>query len=124
MRRLLLVSSVIELGAGLALVLIPSRAVLLLLGAQLDAPVALVLGRVAGAALASLGVACWHARGAPGVAARAVVVAMLVYNVAVAVLLLGARLGTGLGGGTLIAAALLHVGMAAWCVACLRSNRG
>ena len=123
MRRLLLISSVIELGAGLALVLIPSRAVLLLLGAPLDAPAALVLGRVAGAALASLGVACWHARGAPGATARAVVVAMLVYNVAVAALLLAARLGSGLGGGALIAAALLHVGMGAWCATCLRKNR-
>ena len=124
MRRLLLISSVIELGAGLALVLIPSRAVLLLLGAPLDAPAALVLGRVAGAALASLGVACWHARGAPGATARAVVVAMLVYNVSVAVLLLAARFGSGFGGVALMAATLLHVGMAAWCVACVGSNRG
>ena len=83
-----------------------------------------MVGRVAGAALASLGVACWHARGVPGAGARAVVVAMLVYNVAVAALLLAARFGSGLGDGALVAAVLLHVGMGAWCGACLRSNRG
>ena len=124
MRRLLVTSAVFELGAGLALVLVPSRAAVLLLGAPLDTPAALVLGRVAGAALASLGVACWHARGAPASAARAVVVAMLVYNVSVAVLLLAARFGSGIGGGALMAAVLLHAGMAAWCVACVGSNRG
>lgn len=124
MKRLLLVSSVIELGAGLALVLAPSQASRLLLGAPLDAPAALVLGRVAGAALASLGVACWHARGAPAPGARFVVVAMLVYNVSVTALLLAARVGSGLGGGALLAVALLHVGMGAWCVVCLRSSRG
>ena len=122
MKRVLLVSALIELGAGLALVLVPSRAAVLLLGAPLDAPAALVVGRVAGAALASLGVACWHARGAPSSAARSVVVAMLVYNVSVAVLLLAARFGSGLGGGALVAAALLHVGMGGWCAACLRPN--
>jgi ribosomal protein S5 len=49
---------------------------------------------------------------------------MLVYNVSVAVLLLAARFGSGIGGGALMAAVLLHAGMAAWCVACVGSNRG
>ena len=61
MKRLLIVTAVIELGAGLALVGLPSAAVALLLGSPLDAPAAVTLGRLAGAALFALGVACWLA---------------------------------------------------------------
>jgi hypothetical protein len=42
---------VIELGAGLALLCCPSATAVLLVGSPLDAPAAVTLGRVAGAAL-------------------------------------------------------------------------
>jgi hypothetical protein len=45
------VTAVIEAGAGLALIIWPSVAVMLLLGSLLDIPAGLNLGRVAGAAL-------------------------------------------------------------------------
>jgi len=59
---LLVVTAVIEAGAGLALMIWPSTAVMFLLGSSLDSQAGLTLGRVAGAALLTLGVACWLAR--------------------------------------------------------------
>ena len=63
LKNLHTVTAVIEAGAGLALGCCPSFAVKLLLGSPLDSPAAIVLGRLAGAALLALGVACWLARG-------------------------------------------------------------
>jgi len=119
---LLLVTAVVEVAAGLALVLVPSVAVSILLGASLDAPPALVVGRLAGAALLSLGAACWLARNdAQRHAATALVAAMWLYNAAVVVLLVYANI-MGLRGWGLWPAALGHLAMAAWCVACLRTS--
>jgi hypothetical protein len=61
-KSLFVVTAVIEAGAGLALMIWPSTAAMLLLGSSLDNPAGLTLGRVAGAALLALGVACWLAR--------------------------------------------------------------
>jgi len=87
-QRLLIATAMIEVGTGLALVLSPSVPVALLLGVSLDTPGGLVVGRIAGAALLSLGVACWLARNdALSGAARGVIAEMLLYNAgAVAVL--------------------------------------
>ena len=57
MKLLLLVTAVIEAGAGVTLLVFPSGCVLLLLGAPLEAAAAVTLGRMAGAALLALGVA-------------------------------------------------------------------
>jgi hypothetical protein len=82
------VTAIIELGAGLALLSFPSTTTAVLLGSPLNTPVALTLARVCGAALLSLGIACWLARGdTQNRAARGLVAAMLLYNVAVAVTL-------------------------------------
>ena len=59
MKKLLIVTAVIELGAGAALMCFPSLMVALLLGSGLDSSAALTLGRLAGSALCALGVACW-----------------------------------------------------------------
>jgi hypothetical protein len=90
MKTLLAVTAAIEAGAGLALMCIPSAVVALLLGSPLDAPAAVTLGRLAGAALFALGVACWLAHcDAQSCAARGVVCAMVLYNLG-AVVILGA----------------------------------
>ena len=62
MKNLLTLTAVIEIGAGLALVVWPLLTVTLLLGSSLDTPAALTVGRVAAAALLALGVACMLAR--------------------------------------------------------------
>jgi len=84
----------------------------------------LVIGRVAGAALLSLGVACWLARNdETRRAAIGMVTAMLLYNVAAVAVLAYAGIGAGLSGIGLWPAVLLHAALAVWCLACLRTKR-
>jgi hypothetical protein len=45
---LLVMTAVIEAGAGLAFMISPSTAVMFLLGSSLDSPAGLILGRIAG----------------------------------------------------------------------------
>jgi hypothetical protein len=118
MKSLLLVTAVIELGAGLALLGFPSAAVALLLGSPLDAPAAVTLGRVAGAALFALGVACWLAHyDAQSCAARGLVSAMVLYNLGAAVILGVAGMQLRPVGIALWPAVALHAAMTAWSVA-------
>jgi|SRR5882672_7437531 len=120
-KQLLVATAVSETATGLGLLLSPPLVAALLLGASLDTPAALVVARVTGAALLSLGVACWLARNdAQSRAATGLVAAMLLYNAAVVVVLVYASLGSGLFGLGLWPAAVLHAAMAVWCTACLR----
>lgn len=108
------------MGAGLALVALPSAAVMILLGAPLDTPAALTVARVGGAGLFALGVACWLARqDGRGRAAAGLVAPMLLYNIAAAMLLTSAGIGSGLRGVGLWPAVVLHAAMTVWCVASL-----
>jgi hypothetical protein len=121
MKHLHTVTAVIEAGAGLALLVLPSTVVWLLLGSPLDSPAAATLGRVAGAALLALGVACWLAHSdAQSRAARGLAAAMLLYNCAAAALLAFAGISLKLCGAALWPAVVLHAAMAVWCIACLR----
>lgn len=119
MKTLHTVTAIIEAGAGLALGCFPSAVVWLLLGSTLDSPAAVVLGRLTGAALLALGVACWFARGdAPGRAARGLIAAMAVYNLGAVGLFVFASSGLGLRGIALWPAVVLHTMMGVWCIAC------
>ncbi len=62
MKMVLTVTAVIEVGAGLVLVLLPSRAASLLFGSPLGTPTSVLVGRLAGVALLTLGGACWLGR--------------------------------------------------------------
>jgi hypothetical protein len=120
MKTLLAITAVLEAATGLALLASPPLVAGILLGASLDAPAAVVVGRVAGAALLALGAACWLARDdGPSRAARGLVAAMLLYNIAAVVVL--AYAGAGLAPGTIFLwlAVVLHAALAVWCVACL-----
>jgi Kef-type K+ transport system membrane component KefB len=120
MKTLQTVTAVIELGAGLALLCFPSTMVALLLGLPLDTPAALTVARVGGAGLLSLGVACWLARDdSQSRAARGLVAAMLLYDVAAVAILAFAGIRFGLHGVALWPAVVLHTVMTVWCVACL-----
>ena len=113
-------TAVIELGAGLALLCCPSAAVALVLGSPLDPPAAAPLGRLAGAALLALGVACWLVwHHAPGCAASGVVTALTLYNLGAVGVLGAAGLGSPPVGVALWPAVVLHALLTIWCLASL-----
>jgi hypothetical protein len=119
MKQLLTATAAIEVGAGLALLVAPSVVVLLLLGADVSGA-AIPLGRVAGAALLALGVACWLARGdARSRATGGLVTAMSLYNLGAVVVLGAAGIQSQTVGIVLWPAVLLHAAMAIWCVSLL-----
>jgi hypothetical protein len=126
-RRLLIATALVETPIGLMLLLSPALVARFLLGVSLDAPAALVVGRVAGAALLSLGSACWLARDdGPSRAGRGLVAAMLLYNCAAGAVLATAAAGVRLVGVLMWPAVALHAVLAVWCIAAtgpyLRAN--
>jgi hypothetical protein len=118
MKRLLAITAALEAATGIGLLIAPSMVAQVLLGGTLDAPGAVTVARVAGAAMLSLGVACWLARND----GRALVVTMLFYNVAAVAILAHAALGLALSGIGLWPAIGLHTALAGWCAAALRST--
>jgi hypothetical protein len=123
LKLLFIVMAALEIATGLALLGSPSLPVSLLLGVSLDTPGALMVARVAGAAVLSLGVACWLARDdGQSRAMRGLIAAMLLYNVAVAALLASAGLGMKLAGVALWPAVIVHSALAVWCIVCLRAK--
>lgn len=123
-RTLLIATAAIEIGAGLALIMMPSTAAAILLGAPLDTSTGVAVGRLAGAALLSLALACWLARDdGESLAANGLVTAMLVYNCGAVAVLAYAGAGRGLSSVVLWMAVVVHVAMAAWCGACLNRVR-
>jgi hypothetical protein len=117
---LLTATAVIELGAGLALLSCPSATVVLLAGAPLETPAALTAARVAGAALLTLGVACWLARDdTQSRAASGLIAAMVLYNLGVAFILGTAGIRSQPVGVALWPAVVLHAVMAVWCIGSL-----
>ena len=122
-KKLLIVTALVETATGLMLLVSPTLVVTLLLDASLDAPAALVVSRMAGAALLSLGCACWLARNdGPNRAARGLVVAMLLYNGVSVAVLANAGAGAKLVGVLTWPAVALHAALAVWCILCLRST--
>jgi hypothetical protein len=114
-KLLLTLTAVIEAATGLALLVVPAVVVKLLLGEEISGA-AIPLGRVAGAALLALGVACWIACSDTQTrAARGLVVAMLVYNFGAVAVFLFANLDSKMAGILLWPAVILHGVMGAWC---------
>ena len=126
MNALYAATAVIEVGAGMALLCMPTAAVQILLGAPFEAPEGVAVARVGGAALLALGVACWLARGdTKSRAARGLVAAMVIYNLGVA-LVLGIAGIRSMPAGVVLwpAAVVLHAVMAIWCIGSLRGTAG
>lgn len=120
-KHLLVVTAAIEAAAGLALLLSPSAPILILLGSRIDTPTELVLGRVAGVALLSLGAACWLAHNdGKSRAGTGLIAAMLLYNTGATAILAYAGIGLRMFGFGLWPAVLLHLALVVWCFACLR----
>ena len=119
LNRLLTVTAALEASTGAALMSAPATVARLLLGAAIDAP-GLVVARVAGAALFTIGILCWGASNErSGLAARGFVRTLLFYNVAVFVALAHANVALQLTGIGMLPVVTLHAALAAWCIACL-----
>jgi hypothetical protein len=124
-KALLVVTAAVESGTGVALLAAPTWAVALLLGARLDSPAAIVVARIAGAALFSIGLTCWLARKSPeGDAHTGRIVGLLAYNVAVAALLVLASVAEHLHGIALWPGVALHAGLSIWCGESLGAKSG
>lgn len=118
--QLLTITAVVEWLVALALILAPGATVALLLGAETDSA-GLMIGRVAGAALLSLGIACWGARTDLGGAARSGTLRAITFYNAGAGLLLVVFAVTGKAGGMMVwSAGVLHLGLASGFAASLR----
>lgn len=116
----LIVTALVEVGAGLLLLLHPAPPLSLLLGVDQAAPEALFISRIAGAALLAIGVACWLARSdQPGPALRGLLIGVLIYDAAAAVLLAYAGMVLGMSGIALWPAVVLHTALTAWCIVSL-----
>jgi hypothetical protein len=121
-RQFFVATAVMEAGTGLGLLMAPTLVITLLLAGPITST-AVALGRLAGAALLSLGAACWWARADAGSAAsRALVVGMALYNVAVIAIVLTGSFGSP-SRPILWVVTLVHGAMAAWCVSLLRPGR-
>jgi hypothetical protein len=120
LRTLLIVTALLETPIGVMLLVSPVPVVALLLGVSLEAPAALVVARIAGAALLSLSCACWLARNdGPNRAVGGIVAAMLLYNSVAVAVLTNAGAGGRLVGVLMWPAVALHAVLAVWCIAAM-----
>jgi hypothetical protein len=117
MKRLLTVDAIIEMGAGLLMVVLPSLLSMVVFGTSIHTPVELAFARLFGVAILGLGVACWLTRGdEQSHSARGVAGGMVVFNAGVVIVLGYAGIVLGLSGILLWPFILIHLAMAVWCV--------
>jgi len=118
MKNVLIFTAFVEVGAGLALLIVPSLVGHALLGEQLTG-VAIPVARLTGIALIALGIACWP--GPP-------LVGMLTYSALVMLYLAYLGFAGGLTGILLWPAVALHVALSillvrAWCLGSPAAHR-
>jgi hypothetical protein len=106
--RLLGIAGVLESAVALALIVDPSLVASILLQSSLGAP-GVVIGRIAGGGLLSLGIACWCARNSPTApASLGVSWGLLAYNVVACMTLAFAGTAMASGGFLSLTASVLH----------------
>jgi hypothetical protein len=111
----LTVTALLEVGTGLLLLAWPALVLALLFGWRQGAPETLVLGRVAGAAVLSIGVMSWTARhGAWTPGQLGVLVGLVIYDAVSAAVLVWAAFALGMVGVLLWPAVVYHVAFLAW----------
>ena len=117
MKTVLTITAILESGSGLVLIAVPSLLTQILFDVILETPAALAVVRIAGAALVSLGLACWLARNQiQSIAAKGLVIAMFLYNTVIALVLAYSAISLGLSGFGLWPAVLIHLSFGIWCV--------
>jgi hypothetical protein len=119
-KPLLTVSAILEASTGLGLLIAPSAVVGLLLGATLDYPAAIVVGRVGGAALLAIGLVCWLQRELGRGVQTGLLMGLLVYNAVVPILLVYTVRVDDTRAIGLWPAVVLHSLLAIWCIVSLR----
>jgi hypothetical protein len=119
-KPLLTVSAILEASTGLGLLIAPSAVVGLLLGATLDYPAAIVVGRVGGAALLAIGLVCWLQRELGRGVQTGLLMGLLVYNAVVGILLVYTAKVDDTRAIGLWPAVVLHSLLAIWCIVSLR----
>lgn len=121
---LLVVKAALEAVAGVALLAFPSQMVFLLLGPRNIEPAGMAVGRIAGAALLTLGIACWLAhKESENRAARGLIVSLLFYDACVVAILLREHFGAGLTGIGTWPAIALHSGLGIWSILSLKGAK-
>jgi hypothetical protein len=116
-------TALVETGTGLSLLLWPALVFDLLLGWSQAAPETILVGRLAGAGVTSIGVACWPARrGTHSRGQLGVLVGLLTYNVLAALVLAFAGAVLSMVGMALWPAVVYHATLAVWCAACVRAR--
>jgi hypothetical protein len=117
---LLLVTALIEVATGLSLMILPFIPFALLLDVSQPGRETIFIGRIAGAALFSIGSNSWLARGDKrSTALRGLLVGVMIYDVLAAGLLVYAGLVLGMVGIVLWPAVVVHSALAGWCAMCL-----
>jgi hypothetical protein len=118
--NLLIVTALGEAGTGLLLLVWPPVLLALLLGVNQASPETICCARIAGAALLAIGVACWIGRSDTHSSAQlGLLIGVLIYDVAAAVILAYTGLFVNLVGIALWPAVGLHAALAVWCAVCL-----
>ena len=119
MKTLLSITAVFECLTGIALIAIPSTIIPMLLGIPFEDDSLHVISGITGAALISIGIACWMFRNS-GLNAAPMVRSVLFYNVTVALILLYALLGLSMSALGLWPVTIIHFTMGIWCLVVLR----
>jgi hypothetical protein len=115
MKSLLTLTALIEVAIGLSLIAIPTVTASLLLGASLIEPSGILVGRIGGAALISLAIACWLSKDERH-SSLVIAKALVFYNTAAALLLVYGVMIEKFSALGLWPATILHVVLLIWCI--------
>lgn len=120
--ELFIVTALFEVSVGLSLIFLSTTVIWLLLGVRNPSQEALIVGRILGGALISIGIACWLARYDRGsLSQRALTWELLLYNGGAFVLLAIAGSVMRMSGIALWPGVVFHMALALWCATSLRT---
>jgi hypothetical protein len=122
-KLLLLTTAFVEAATGLCLIFLPGVLFAILLGLEQASVDAIVVGRIAGAALLAIGIASWMARNDTLTPAHlGLLTGILIYDAGASMVLAYAGAILNMIGVLLWPAVALHALLAAWCLSCLRAE--